>query len=197
MKRIITIVLCLLALSACGTVEDSSQNTSTTSTTTTSSTEDSDSSLIEDPSSIIVPPNVCGLGDDIENQINEYEHPILVKEYSNNAWEYTFETTFITNKGNVFNWSNTNENKSVDYDEIIKSKPIKTITNDEIRYLITLISGLDQRDIVTEHVAMDAGSTKIYAKDKEILLSVGGDSQGRRDDLVATKILEFSESIFN
>lgn len=192
MKKLIITILCLLTLSACSTVEDSSQTT-----TTTSSTNDTSSSSIEDPSSIIVPPNVCGLGDDIENQINEYEHPILVKEYSNNAWEYKFETTFVTNKGNVFNWSNTDKDKSVDYDEIIKSKPIKTITNDEIRYLITLISGLEQKDLVTEHVAMDAGSTKIYAKDKEILLSVAGDSQGQRDDLVAKKILEFSESIFN
>ena len=187
-RKIIIFVMCLLTLSACSTVEDSSQ-TITTTTTTTSSTED--------PSSIIVPPNVCGLGDNIENQINEYEHPILVKEYSNNAWGYKFETTFVTNKGNVFNWSNTDKDKSVDYDEIMKSKPIKTITNDEIRYLITLISGLKQENLVTEHVAMDAGNTRIYAKDKDILLSIAGDDQGKRDDLVATKILEFSESIFN
>ena len=191
MKKLIITVLCLLTLSACGTIEESSQTTTTTNTTTTTSST-------EDPSSIIVPPNVCGLGDDIENQINEYEHPILVKEYSNNAWEYKFETTFVTNKGNVFNWSNTDADKSVDYDEIMKSKPIKTITNDEIRYLITLISGLKQENLVTEHVAMDAGNTRIYVKDREdILLSVAGDSKGQRYDLVATKILEFSESLFN
>ena len=190
MKKLIIVVLCLLTLSACSTVEESSQTTTTTTTTTTSSTED--------PSSIIVPPNTCGLGDDIENKINEYEHPILVKEYRNAAWGYKFETTFVTNKGNVFNWSNTDADKSVDYDEIVKSKPIKTITNDEIRYLITLISGLQQENLVTEHVAMDAGNTRIYVKGKEdILLSVAGEDQGKRYDLVATKILEFSESIFN
>ena len=191
MKKLIITVLCLLTLSACGTIEESSQTTTTTNTTTTTSST-------EDPSSIIVPPNVCGLGDDIENTINEYEHPILVKEYSNNAWGYKFETTFVTNKGNVFSWSNTDADKSVDYDEIMKSKPIKTITNDEIRYLITLISGLKQENLVTEHVAMDAGNTRIYVKDREdILLSVAGDSKGQRYDLVATKILEFSESLFN
>lgn len=142
-----------------------------------------------------------------------YQAPtfLIVKTYSNYAWNTQFNGIAIFDDGTIYSWDyeektdgnyndyigdNDIETKSGMKDFILDkgTKRIKKVSDNDLNRLKEYINNLNDEDVNYEEKCLgaDMGTTSIsvYKNDKKYTLSTSGDCEGKSKTETAKKILD-------